>query len=138
MADYTSYLNWIDSQKNTIHNRLKKWVEINTYSSHMKGLAQLLTVLEEDFSSLGGISNRIKLPPHQVLGSNGTVSEEPLGEALHIRKRPQAPIQIFLGGHYDTVFVPSSPFQKLLEVDQEIWNGPGVADMKGGLALNDA
>jgi glutamate carboxypeptidase len=135
MGDYTSYFKWIESQKNTIQCRLKKWAEINTYSSNVKGLAQLLVLLEEDFSSLGGISKRIKLTPHQVLGPNGTLNEEPLGDALIIRKRPSAPIKIFLGGHYDTVFPPCSSFQKVLEVDKEIWNGPGVADMKGGLAI---
>jgi glutamate carboxypeptidase len=40
-------------------------------------------------------------------------------------------------GHYDTVFEPDSPFQSFRPPEEGVGNafGPGVADMKGGLAV---
>lgn len=45
--------------------------------------------------------------------------------------RPGAPIVLLLG-HLDTVFSPEHPF-RVLQRGAERWNGPGVADMKGGV-----
>ncbi len=59
-----------------------------------------------------------------------------LGKTLRARKRPEAPIQILLNGHMDTVYAESSEFQKTyLSDDGERLHGPGVADMKGGLLV---
>ena len=46
-----------------------------------------------------------------------------------------APIQIVLTGHYDTVFPADSGFQTVTTRADGALNGPGVADMKGGLAV---
>jgi glutamate carboxypeptidase len=47
--------------------------------------------------------------------------------------RPEAPIQIALTGHYDTVFGADHPFQRAVRRPDGALHGPGVADMKGGL-----
>ena len=39
---------------------------------------------------------------------------------------------LLLIGHLDTVFEPSSPFQKYTIVNDSIATGPGISDMKGG------
>ena len=38
-------------------------------------------------------------------------------------------------GHMDTVFAPDHPFQETRWLDETMLNGPGVADMKGGIAV---
>ena len=43
-------------------------------------------------------------------------------------------MQVFLGGHMDTVFGEKHPFQKTVQ-KEHILNGPGVADLKGGLVV---
>ncbi len=40
-----------------------------------------------------------------------------------------------LTGHHDTVFPKDSGFQDWRLVDDDTINGPGVADMKGGLLV---
>ncbi|GAB5498345.1 MAG: M20 family metallopeptidase [Pseudohongiellaceae bacterium] len=40
--------------------------------------------------------------------------------------------KLLLIGHLDTVFEPSSPFQRYERVNDDIAIGPGIADMKGG------
>jgi glutamate carboxypeptidase len=61
--------------------------------------------------------------------------EHPVGRALRLRKRPDAPLQVFLAGHMDTVFGKAHPFQVARLVDDDTLNGPGVADLKGGLLV---
>ena len=48
--------------------------------------------------------------------------------AVHAGAGPK----ILLIGHLDTVFEPSSPFQKFERLDDSTAKGPGVIDMKGG------
>ncbi len=135
MNPYTPHLNWIDSQEQNLLFRVQQWVAINSFSLNTKGLEQLLTLLQLSFTILGGEINYVSLPPQNVLGTNGRFYIQPLGKALIIRKRPQAPLQVFLGGHIDTVYFPTSPFQSIEEIKPGIWRGPGVADMKGGIAI---
>ncbi|MBX9691454.1 MAG: M20/M25/M40 family metallo-hydrolase, partial [Cyanobacteria bacterium] len=135
MSSYASSLNWILSQESTLIERLSQWVGINTYSLNCTGLNQLLQVLDDAFKPLGGKSQLISLPPYQKLSPTGTLQSHPLGQALSIRSRPSAPIQILLAGHLDTVFSPSSPFQSLQQQDNQRLSGPGAADMKGGIAI---
>jgi glutamate carboxypeptidase len=57
------------------------------------------------------------------------------GRHLVLRVRPQANRRIFLTGHMDTVFPANHAFQATRWLDDETLNGPGVADMKGGIAV---
>ena len=135
MDAYSPHLDWINSQKDSLLQRVKQWVAINTFSWNIEGLSQLLLQLQSAFKILDGEVACMDLPPQKILGSDGHFQSQPLGQALVIRKRPKAPFQILLGGHMDTVYAPSSPFQFIEERGKNIWNGPGVADMKGGIAI---
>jgi glutamate carboxypeptidase len=135
MHSYSSSLDWIHSQEQTLLLRVKQWVAINTFSWHLKGLEQFLTLLHSSFQTLDGESSYFNLPPQKILDSDHTFQSQPLGPALIIRKRPQAPIQVLLGGHIDTVYSPMVPFHNIEESTPGIWKGPGVADMKGGIAI---
>ena len=42
--------------------------------------------------------------------------------------------RLLLIGHMDTVFEPSSPFQKFIRTGDSA-TGPGVSDMKGGIIV---
>lgn len=118
MHDYSPYLSWIDTQKKTLLKRVKQWASINSFSHNPRGLERLFLRLQRSFATLEG--TEIPFPHSKLL--------------LLIHKRPEAPIQVLLGGHFDTVYSPSSPFQKI-EEKEHVWKGPGVADMKGGLAI---
>ena len=49
-----------------------------------------------------------------------------------IAEHPRPGPKILLIGHLDTVFEPSSPFQRFIRLDDSTATGPGVIDMKGG------
>src|SRR5699024_7478077 len=53
-------------------------------------------------------------------------------------QRPEAPLQVLLVGHLDTVFAEDHPFQTVREIEGGRLNGPGVADLKGGLIVMHA
>lgn len=123
----TMYQNMIET--------LVAWSAINTHSENLAGLNTMLAVLESAMTPLGGKSKRIALPNRQHIDSQGQHLQLQTCDALHIEKRPEAPLQIILGGHFDTVFEAQSAFQKPKFIENNRLCGPGVADMKGGLLI---
>lgn len=117
--------------------RLYDWCNHNTGSRNYDGLKSFLPKLLVAFAPLGGIISNVKLANETVVLANGEIKSVDLGHAMHLCVRPEAPIQIVLTGHYDTVFGADSSFQTLEHSTQESGplNGPGAADMKGGILV---
>lgn len=109
------------------------WSRINSGSLHVEGVQRMREALQAAFAELGGEQEVIPVPPLETVTPTGEVEKVPLAEALRIRKRPDAPVKIVLSGHMDTVFPKDSPFQEPRWLDENTINGPGVADLKGGL-----
>lgn len=103
-------------KQNLITELIIKWAGISSSSHDEKGLQTMLETLSHDFSRLQPETLRI----HEK-------------KVCHLTKRKEAPLQILLGGHCDTVFTPESC--KVEKVGEKILRGAGVADMKGGLAI---
>lgn len=114
--------------------RTMAWASCNSGSYEATNLAQMAHSLRSAFSALPGSVEQLPLAPIRRLSLDGEAQTEPLGEALRLRVRPEAPLQLALTGHYDTVFPADHPFQYVREDDACLY-GPGVADMKGGLSL---
>lgn len=116
---------------------LYDWCNHNTGSRNYAGLLDFLPKLEAAFAPIGGTIERAKLKPEIIVTENGQKQEIDLGYAMHLCVRPEAPIQLVFTGHYDTVFAKNSHFQYLEESSGNLGplNGPGAADMKGGLLV---
>jgi glutamate carboxypeptidase len=114
---------------------LDDWCNHNTGSRNVAGLAAFLPRLEAAFSALPGTMTRIALEPETLIGADGVPHTLPVVEALHVQVRPEAPVQIAMTGHYDTVFPAESTFQTVVTLEPGVVNGPGVADMKGGILV---
>jgi glutamate carboxypeptidase len=106
-----------------LRDLLVSWAEINSGSGNPAGLDQMRHALVAEFATLPGA-----VVEHVALG------DSPL-HALRVRVRPEASLQLFLSGHYDTVYDPAHPFQRCTLLDDNTLRGPGVADMKGGLVV---
>lgn len=128
-------LKQIESAEEEMLSLLESWVNINSYTDNLEGLALMTDALISAFSPLQGEMQRIILPPRKKIDSKGNLYEAPVGNALVITKHPHAPIKVILGGHMDTVYPPDSPFQHFNKIDSDRCQGPGVADMKGGLVV---
>lgn len=135
LATYQPQLDWLATQREPMIALTEQWSSINSGSYNLEGLRTMRAVLAEAFAPLGGTEEVIPLAPITQINARGKAVEVPMAEALRITKRPEAPLQILLVGHMDTVYGIDHPFQKPVKTSENILNGPGVADLKGGLAV---
>lgn len=112
-----------------------QWANINSGSRNMAGLA---TMRDRLVARLTPLADRIEVvPPEPVTTLDDDGRETPLdhGDSIHATKRPEAPRRLILTGHMDTVFAADDSFQHCRMIDEARMNGPGTADMKGGLLV---
>ncbi len=133
MHEYTKQINWIEGQHNNMVDLLLAWSRINSGSFNIEGIRQMRAALAKEFAALGGEAEIIPMPPLQQVTASGDIETIEIAEALRIRKHSNAPIKIVLCGHMDTVFPADSTFQTPRWINDNVINGPGVADLKGGL-----
>lgn len=110
----------------------------NSGSFNLPGLATMLDLAMALFQPYCERSEKLNLPPLETISDRGDVTTRPLGQAGRLLTRPDAPIQLLFVGHYDTVFGEGHAFQDVVFFEPNILNGPGVADMKGGLVVLQA
>jgi glutamate carboxypeptidase len=113
----------------------EQWSAINSGSLEMDGLTRMAGALDPALADLPGSFTRRPLPESERVRADGVVEKRAHPPALEVSVRPEAAIQIALTGHYDTVFAANHPFQTPRRLDARTLNGPGVADMKGGIAI---
>jgi glutamate carboxypeptidase len=98
---------------------LEQLVNINSGTMNFAGVRQVADVLRPRFDALGFRTRWVD------------------GAAFHraghlIAEHPGPGPKILLIGHLDTVFEPSSPFQRFERLNDSTARGPGIIDMKGG------
>jgi glutamate carboxypeptidase len=115
--------------------QVERWAAINSGTGNLSGLAQVAALLADAFAILPGPVTLVDPAIEDSVSADGTISPIRRGQHLHISVRPHASRRLLLTGHMDTVFPADHPFQTLTERAPGIINGPGVADMKGGIAV---
>lgn len=98
---------------------LERLVNINSGTMNFTGVRAVADVLRAQFDSLGFRTRWVD------------------GAAFHraghlVAEHPASGPRLLLIGHLDTVFEPSSPFQRFQRLNDSTARGPGVIDMKGG------
>jgi glutamate carboxypeptidase len=111
------------------------WASVNSGSSNLSGLERMAGLLGDAFSALPGPLTLEEPAPVTALDAIGQEVDVAHGRHLRLVVRPEAPLQILLTGHMDTVYPAGHPFQEVRRLADGRINGPGVADMKGGLAV---
>ena len=116
--------------------QVENWDEVNSGSRNLDGLAVLGARLAGAFADLPGEIAMLDPMPVEAIDAAGKSYEIAHGRNLHLKVRPDAPVQLLFTGHMDTVFGADHPFQSLTWLEPgAVLNGPGVADMKGGIAV---
>ena len=111
------------------------WSAINSGTGNLAGLKEVAGHLADAFGARPGELALLDPAPAERVDPAGRVVAVEHGRHLHLRVRPDAPVQMLFTGHMDTVYPADHPFQAVTRRDDGTVNGPGVADMKGGLAL---
>jgi glutamate carboxypeptidase len=115
--------------------QVQNWAAINSGSGNLDGLATTADLLADACSTLPGEVTLVEPEPVDRVLSDGTVTTVTHGRHLLMTVRPECPAQLLFTGHMDTVFPVDHHFQTLRLLDNGTLNGPGVADMKGGIAV---
>ena len=115
--------------------QVEAWASINSGSRNLDGLADVAALLGDAFAGLPGAVAMVDPAPVDAVDAAGKRFDLQHGRNLHLVVRPDAPVQLLLTGHMDTVFGADHPFQSLNWLEPGVLGGPGVADMKGGIAI---
>ena len=115
--------------------QVEAWAAVNSGSRNLVGLAAVAGLIGDAFAVLPGELRLVDPAPVDAVDAAGRRHELAHGRHLHLTVRPDAPLQILLTGHMDTVFPVDHPFQALTWLDAGTLGGPGVADMKSGIAV---
>jgi len=111
------------------------WSAINTGTANLAGLAEQAALLADAFAALPGEVRLVDPAPVTEIDAAGREVEKPHGQHLVLSVRPAAERRVLLTGHMDTVFAADHPFQSQHWREDGVLVGPGLADMKGGLAV---
>lgn len=126
-------LDTIDQHK--MLDQVQLWCAVNSGSGNLDGLAATGEMLANAFAILPGTVTFVEPEPVDRVLTDGSISTISHGKHLLVTVRPESTAQLLFTGHMDTVFSVDHPFQELNWLDEGILNGPGVADMKGGIAV---
>jgi glutamate carboxypeptidase len=109
----------VDAENARTLTLLQRVVDINSGTMNFAGVRRVADILRSELDSLGFTTRWVDGASFHRAGHL---------VADHLGPGPK----LLLIGHLDTVFEPSSPFQKFERLDDSTARGPGVIDMKGG------
>ncbi len=115
--------------------QVQAWSAVNSGSANLAGLAQTAGLLADAFAVLPGKIELVEPVPAERVRADGVIETVEHGRHLVLSVRPEAPVQMLFTGHMDTVFPVDSGFQEQRWLEDGVLNGPGVADMKGGISV---
>lgn len=124
----------ISDLQTEMQTRTFEWAKVNTGSWNRAGLDQLAPKLADAFSVLDAEIELIATDPFEKIANSGNVEAFQTGPVIRISARPHVRMQVVMSGHYDTVFPPLT-FTQITDIGDDKFNGPGLADMKGGLSV---
>ena len=113
----------VDAEQGRTAAMLERWVNQNSGTMNLAGVAAVRQMVEPEFRQLGFTTEWIDMHP---AGRAGHLV------ARHVGKRGGK--RLLLIAHLDTVFEPDSPFQRWTREGNNA-HGPGAGDDKGGIAV---
>jgi glutamate carboxypeptidase len=114
--------------------RAIEWCAINSGSRNLAGLQEMAEPLAAVMGALGEVE-RVALAETEEVSADGAIRAAKTGVALRLEVRPDAPVQVALTGHYDTVYPAETNFRDVVTRADGALHGPGIADMKGGISV---
>jgi glutamate carboxypeptidase len=117
-------------------DQVRAWAAVNSGTRNLDGVAEVAALLADAFAALPGELSLEEPAAVDIMAADGSLRPLEHGRNIHLAVRPDAPVQLLFTGHMDTVFGADHPFQHVFWREEDrVLGGPGVADMKGGLAV---
>jgi glutamate carboxypeptidase len=117
---------WIQGEHDRLLAQVIDWANVNSGSGNEAGLTRVAEQIQRVFQELDPDESRLQFLSEVATGRS------PL---IRLAKRPNAAKKVLFFGHLDTVYALEHPLQKAQLLPDGRLNGPGVCDMKGGLAI---
>jgi glutamate carboxypeptidase len=134
-ADDETVLAALTARSERLMRRAIDWSALSSGSRNPPGLEDQRAALAEALATLPGTLERVPLPSSDEIGADGAPRAQAHPDALRLTVRPAAPVQVVLTGHYDTVYPADTAFRAVRTRADGALNGPGIADMKGGISV---
>ncbi len=115
-------LRYFEGKQDAIVQTIREWVEIESPSDNKAAADRMGAVLAEEFEQLGG---RARIHPADQFGNHVQIDFAGRGDGE----------PVLLLGHFDTVYPLGTLGAMRCRVDDGRMYGPGVLDMKSGVAL---
>jgi len=125
--DWFGRLRDLERCRDQIVETARKFVEIESPSDHKPSADRMASVLASEFEALGG---RVKLHRSADFGNSLQIDFVQRSRVQSANRRP-----ILLLGHHDTVYPLGTLANMPCKVENGNLHGPGVLDMKSGIAL---
>ena len=164
MSAYAPHLDALAARGPAMREQVLAWAKIASGSHDPAGLARMAAALKDAFAILGAPCEEIPLQPQAAIDARGERTFLPLGRALRFRKRPEAPLRVLLGIHYDVVYgeagaasgentvspagenaappgghaggqADAAQAHPLIQLEGDILRASGACDAKGGIAI---
>lgn len=135
MADQHGIARYLAEHQAEMLEQVIRLADINSGSFNLAGIAEVTKLLREQFTKFGCEMALMPVAPLTTINQYGQAEEHSLAPVLRCWQRPEAPLQILLIGHMDTVFGINHKFNRTQRVAEDKLRGPGVTDMKGGLIV---
>ena len=133
--DVQSALSGIDARQQAMVDTVLAWSRVNSGSRNLDGLDEMERLILDAFKVLSPEVELIDLEDGEAVNEAGEVVTVKNGRTIRLFKRPTANRKVLMTGHTDTVFALDHRFQEPVWLDDNTINGPGVADMKGGIIV---
>lgn len=127
-------LDHLAARQDAMLKRTVSWAEVNTGSWNADGLNRLAPMIATAFGETEATVELIKTDLIEKVDGKGVMQGFQSGPVLCATARPDAPLQVVMTGHYDTVF-PDGTFTQITDLGGGKLNGPGLCDMKGGICV---
>jgi glutamate carboxypeptidase len=117
---------WIQGEHDRLLERVIDWANVNSGSGNEAGLSRVAEQIQREFQDLDPDDSTLRFLSEDAI---------PRGPLIRLTKRPNAKKRVLFFGHLDTVYNLEHPLQRTQLLPDGRLNGPGVCDMKGGLAI---
>ncbi len=130
MSTETQITAWLATQHQAMIDLLRQTVDIDSGSYNKPGIDAVGAAIEAYLATQDIPTERVKQTKHGDC-IRAMVGAEPVSTSPN-----NAPTNIVLMGHRDTVFPDGETQRRPFTIKDGIAYGPGVADMKAGLVMN--